>query len=101
MFKIDRDTVYSLDEARELLHGLVELDTLMERGGLKDGRKFRDALLGEELIEAWKRAKAYTQLTQSAAVLPIGRSSGPGGRGGRVSGLQRFSVKRIKKPENI
>lgn len=75
MFKVDPETLYSLEELREKLHGIVELPTLLKRLGLKEGRVFRDAIWGWELIEASKRSSTYGKSTGS---LPYGLSSGRG-----------------------
>ena len=59
-FKIDPDTLYSMDWLRERLRGIVELPTLLDRTKLRSRRKFRDAILGSELLEALQRVEPYS-----------------------------------------
>ena len=76
MFKIDPDTLYSLEDLREQLHGLVELPTLMERLGLREGRIFKGAVWGFEILKAARDAKPYNEVEQaSAAVVEMARGA--------------------------
>jgi hypothetical protein len=80
-FRIDDATLYPLDWLRERLRGIVELATLLDRTGLRAKRKFRDAILGSELLDALARAEPYADSGQGPVqVLEI---AGRGRRRGR------------------
>lgn len=64
MFRIDRDTLYSLQELPELLVGTVTLPTLLDRLGLRDRRTFKGALLGAEILDAFAKAPTFTEANQ-------------------------------------
>lgn len=94
MLKIDADTLYSLDELREKLAGIVELPTLLERLGLRDRRVFRDAIFGFEILEAARQAKPFSELSQtSAAILDAPGVSLRRGSRTRPAKLAKFSAR--------
>lgn len=59
MIPFDPNTLYSFVELRKLLHGVVELPTLLDRLGLRE-RVFRGALWGWEIIEAARKAEPFS-----------------------------------------
>lgn len=63
MISFDHDALYSIEDLREMLHGVVELPTFLERLGLREKRVFRDAVWGSEILEARNRAKPYTEVS--------------------------------------
>mgnify|MGYP001352498752 CR=1 FL=1 len=52
VFTFDPHTLYSLDELREGLLGIVELPPFVDRLGLRNRRMFRDPLWDWESLEA-------------------------------------------------
>lgn len=56
-FQVDPHALYSLDELRDLLRGLVEMDTFLDRLGLRDRRIFRNCLTGQEILAALEAAR--------------------------------------------
>lgn len=64
MFKIDPDTIYSLDEIGKLLDGIVSLPTFMDRLALRDVRVFRDAVFGWEILRASQNAESFSSKEQ-------------------------------------
>lgn len=103
MIEFRPDTLYSIVELRSLLHGTVELDTLLDRLGLRDRRVFRDALWGWEILEAARRAPAFSEgapprardSVRSARVRPRGRPSTATERPGKASSEARASTRRL------
>ena len=89
MLKIDPDTLDSLNELEKLLGGIVALPTLLERLGLRDGRVFRDALWGWEILEAARRTKPFGEAGEPE-LAATARLIAP-----RVAGRER---KRARKP---
>lgn len=73
MFTFDPNTLYSFPELRERLEGIVSLDTLLDRLGLRDRRNFRDALWGWEVLEASRQAEPFAA-SSAAEVFDIGPS---------------------------
>ncbi len=59
-FNIVPTTLYPMAWLRERLRGVVDLSTLLDRTKLRNKRKFRDAILGSELIEALARVEPYS-----------------------------------------
>jgi len=84
MIQFDPNTLYSLDELRERLTGIVELPTLLDRLGLRDRRIFKQAVWGWEVIEAARKAEPFTEAgkVDAAAVVDLmtrhGKGSGKG-----------------------
>lgn len=82
MVQFDPNTLYSIKELAEALHGVVELATLLERLGLRENRVFRDAVWGWEIIDAARRAKPFAEAgkpdaAQVASIMAGPRSSRP------------------------
>ena len=84
MVKIDADTLYSLDDLRSMLRGVVELGTFLDRLGLRKERVFRDAIWGSEILRAVEGAKPFGHREEAAKGLrtpPVragrGTSEGP------------------------
>ena len=82
-FVIDPNALYPLAWLRERLSGVVELPTLLDRTGLRAKRKFRDAILGSELLAALERVRPYAEDAEGkgAAVIAATRRRTVRGRG--------------------
>ena len=82
-FVIDPNALYPLAWLRERLTGVVELPTLLDRTGLRAKRKFRDVILGSELLAALDRVRPYAEDAEqkSAAVIDTTRRRPVRGRG--------------------
>ena len=97
MIKLDPNTLYSLNGLREMLHGIVELDTVLDRLGLRDRRVFRDAIWGWEILEASRKAEPFSEQDQLRPnIRDIAHSAtNPRGKSSRIkdSPLQKFSAR--------
>lgn len=100
LIQFDPNTLYSLDELRERLAGIVELPTLLDRLGLRDRRVFKGAVWGWEVIEAARRAEPFSESgkVDEAAVVELMTSHG--GRKGKgkkpVSPTGRLSARDLR-----
>lgn len=97
-FTIDAATLYPMSWLRGRLRGIVGLDTLLDRTGLRQRRRFRDALLGSELLAALERLDAYGEDEgREAEVVPVrGMRGGAGERRGRSGGIRRLGAKDLQ-----
>ena len=92
MLKVDPNTLYSLDELREKLHGIVELPTLLDRLGVRDNRVFRDAIWGWEILDASRKAAPFSRSdTPYTRVLDRAK----GGNSGRAQKTNRAPVRKL------
>ena len=60
-FAIDPDTLYSMTDLEGRLDGLIGLDTLLNRLRLRNGRVFKGAVFGFEILEAARKAEAFSE----------------------------------------
>ena len=84
MFRVEPNTLYSLDDLKKSLGGLVGLRTFLHRLGLRDRRVFRDAVWGFELLEAAREARPFAEGARHASSGSRRVRSGRAG-GGRLS----------------
>lgn len=80
MIVIDPNALYSLDELREMLDGMVKLDTFIDRLGLRNNRVFRDSVWGFEILEAAKQTDSFSQAAGSGEEFTVMARRGNSGR---------------------
>jgi hypothetical protein len=96
-FVIQENALYSLETLRERLRGIVELPTLLERLGLRDARKFRDAVWGWEILDASRKAGTFNEAARpAAAVVDVGRRPMVKGRG-RNNPVRTLGARDVRK----
>ena len=83
-FVIDANTIYPFAWLERRLVGIISLSTLLDRTGLRAKRKFRDAILGSELLDALARVEPYAAEAERPAALVLDAARGGRRRGGRV-----------------
>jgi hypothetical protein len=92
MMSFDPNCLYSLDELRERLAGIVELPTLLDRLGLRDRRIFKGAVWGWEIIEASRKAGPFNEVSKPDAAV-VEMSMRPGVR--RAKATSKHPVRRL------
>lgn len=70
-FEIKENAVYPFSWLRERLRGSVELETLIERLGLREQRIFRDGLFGFEILDAARRARPFSGQSRPRAAADL------------------------------
>ena len=96
MFEINPNAIYSLDELREKLDGIVSLPTLLKRLQLRESRVFKGAVFGWEIIEASHGAAKFCE---SADFLP--NKGCVSNRNGKSSGLRKMRISDLARLEVI
>ena len=68
MIRFDPNTLYSLAELKKRLRGVTELPTFLERLGLRHNRVFRDSLWGWEILDAARKAEAFSEVGKPCGI---------------------------------
>jgi hypothetical protein len=66
-FVINPNALYPLDWLERRLAGIITVRQLMDRTGLKQKRKFRDCVVGSELLRALEQVGPYDEAGQPGA----------------------------------
>ena len=88
------DALYPLSEIEEMLEGTVTLDTFLDRLGLRERRVFKSALWGWEVLEAARKAPAFSEMrpvVPRSPIFPGGRPK-PDDEGGKKDPVGRLSA---------
>ena len=72
------------------------MKTLLDRLELRNQRIFKDAIFGWELLEAAKRAKPFSEASNSAAILDIEPIRGRKGRNASSDPLRKLGAKDLE-----
>ena len=93
MVLFNPDALYPLSEVEEMLEGVVTLDTFLDRLGLRERRVFKSALWGWEVLEASRKAPAFSELRPVVPRSPIfsGARPKPVDEGGKKAPAGRLS----------
>ena len=94
MILFNPDTLYPLSEVEEMLEGVVTLGTFLDRLGLRERRVFKSGLWGWEVLEAARKALAFSELrpvVPRSSIFSGGRPKA-GDEGGKKAPAGRLSA---------